>query len=109
MKLYKITNLRLTSEEPGYNVYDFFDCDRLEERRWACRYSAENFADKHYHGIDENGVGVSWEIEEVDEDWELMMFDLKMDPTPEQVEASLETPAGWIVLNNARAYVSRLR
>jgi|SRR5690625_3868789 len=67
MKVYKITNLTLTAppgaDTQGYNVHDYFSCDRIEDRRFATEDAATDFAHEHYLGLDLDGIGVSWDIE----------------------------------------------
>lgn len=61
MKTYKITDLSLTREEPGYNVYDYF-AESPDDLRFASRADAEGWLGENYLGEDEDGVGVTWDI-----------------------------------------------
>ena len=67
MKTYKIANLICVANgkyevQEGYNVHEYFEADRITDRRWATREAAETFAKDNYKGDDEYGVGVDWEI-----------------------------------------------
>src|SRR5690625_4319112 len=67
MKTDKITNLALNApagaDTQGYNVHDYFSVDRIEDRRFISEDDASDWADKHYLGLDPDGIGVTWEIE----------------------------------------------
>jgi hypothetical protein len=65
MKAYKITDLALTTENDGYNVFDFFS-ESPADLVFDAESDAQEWLEENYLGADEDGIGVTWEITETE-------------------------------------------
>lgn len=106
---YRIANLQLTDDEVGYNVHDYFDVSRIEDRHFASSAAAEEFAQTHYEGTDEDDIGVTWEIVEDRKIWALTDESQEVIgwATAEQVEESTNASAEvWIEVEGKRVFAA---